>query len=92
MPIAWLPNHSICGRGGISRDFYHTSHAPYASTLYCRLYQAYASGSLLLIKHIHTLLAIADGKAVSDVAQMLTLGERPCATTSTVFSGVVSPV
>jgi hypothetical protein len=41
--------------------------------LYRRLHQAYASGSLRLVKRIHALLAIADGRAVSEVAQMLTL-------------------
>lgn len=44
--------------------------------LYRRLHQAYASGSLRLIKRIHALLAIAEGMAVSEVAQMLTLGEQ----------------
>jgi transposase len=44
--------------------------------LYRRLQQAYASGSLRLVKRIHALLAIAEGMAVSEVAQMLTLGEQ----------------
>src|SRR5919199_6969971 len=44
--------------------------------LYRRLRQAYASGSLRLVKRIHALLAIAEGMAVSEVAQMLTLGEQ----------------
>ena len=44
--------------------------------LYCRLHQAYASGSLRLIKRIHALFAIADGTAVSEVAHMLALGEQ----------------
>jgi DNA-binding NarL/FixJ family response regulator len=44
--------------------------------LYRRLRQAYASDSLRLIKRIHALLAIAEGLAVSEVAQMLTLGEQ----------------
>jgi transposase len=44
--------------------------------LYRRLHQAYASGSLRLIKRIHALLALADGMAVSEVAAMLVLGEQ----------------
>ena len=36
--------------------------------LYRRLQQAYASGSLKLIKRIHVLLALAQGQSVSDVA------------------------
>ena len=42
--------------------------------LYRRLQEAYASGSLKLIKRIHTLLALAQRQSVSDVAQMLALG------------------
>lgn len=41
-----------------------------------RLQQAYASGSLQLIKRIHALLALAQGQSVRDVAQMLALGEQ----------------
>ena len=44
--------------------------------LYRRLRHAYASGSLRLVKRIHALLAIAEGMAVSEAAQMLTLGEQ----------------
>jgi transposase len=44
--------------------------------LYRRLHQAYASGSLRLVKRIHALLALAEGTAVHDVAQMLALGEQ----------------
>ena len=44
--------------------------------LYRRLPQAYASGSLKLIKRIHVLLALAQGQSVSDVAEMLALGEQ----------------
>jgi transposase len=44
--------------------------------LYRRLHQAYASGSLRLVKRIHVLLALAEGAAVSEVAQMLALGEQ----------------
>ena len=44
--------------------------------LYRRLQQAYASGSLQLIKRIHALLALAQGQSVSDVAQRLALGEQ----------------
>lgn len=44
--------------------------------LYRRLQQAYASGSLKLVKRIHTLLALAQGQSVSAVAEMLSLGEQ----------------
>ena len=44
--------------------------------LYCRLHQAYASGSRRLLKRIPALFAIADGTAVSEVAHMLALGEQ----------------
>ena len=39
-----------------------------------RLPQAYASGSLKLVKRIHALLALAQGQSGSDVAEMLSLG------------------
>src|SRR6266853_1520553 len=41
-----------------------------------RLQQAYASGSLQLVKRIHALLALAQGQSVSEVAEMLSLGEQ----------------
>jgi transposase len=44
--------------------------------LYRRLQQAYASGSLKLVKRIHALLALAQGQSVSAVADMLSLGEQ----------------
>ena len=44
--------------------------------LYRRLQQAYASGSLKLIKRIQVLLALAQGQSVSDVAEMLSVGEQ----------------
>jgi DNA-binding NarL/FixJ family response regulator len=44
--------------------------------LYRRLHQAYASGSLRLVKRLHALLAVAEGMTVRDVAQMLGLGEQ----------------
>jgi transposase len=44
--------------------------------LYRRLQQAYASGSLKLVKRLHALLALAQGQSVSDVAEMLALGEQ----------------
>ena len=44
--------------------------------LYRRLQQAYASGSLKLVKRIHALLALAQGHSVSAVAEMLSLGEQ----------------
>jgi transposase len=44
--------------------------------LYRRLQQAYASGSLKLVKRIHALLAVAQGQSVREVAEMLALGEQ----------------
>ena len=44
--------------------------------LYRRLQQAYASGSLQLVKRIHALLALAQSQSVSEVAAMLSLGEQ----------------
>src|ERR1044071_7498029 len=44
--------------------------------LYRRLQQAYACGSLKLIKRLHVLLALAQGQSISDVAEMLALGEQ----------------
>ena len=44
--------------------------------LYRRLQQAYASGSLKLVKRLHALLALAQGQNVHEVAEMLALGEQ----------------
>ena len=44
--------------------------------LFRRLQQAYASGSLKLVKRIHALLALAEGMSVQAVAVMLGLGEQ----------------
>jgi len=44
--------------------------------LYHRLHQAYTSGALRLVKRIHVLLALADGMAVSEAADMLAVGEQ----------------
>jgi hypothetical protein len=44
--------------------------------LYRRLQQAYASGSLKLVKRLHALLALAHGQNVHEVAEMLALGEQ----------------
>lgn len=44
--------------------------------LYRRLQQASVSGSLKLVKRLHALLALAQGQSVSDVAEMLSLGEH----------------
>jgi transposase len=44
--------------------------------LYRRLQQAYASGSLKLVKRIHALLALAQDMSVREVAEMLALGEQ----------------
>jgi transposase len=45
--------------------------------LYRRLHQAYVSGLLRVVKRLHTLLAIAEGMAVHEVAPMLDLGAQP---------------
>jgi hypothetical protein len=44
--------------------------------LYRRLHQAYASGSLRLVKRIHALLAIAEGTAVREARQEHTCSAR----------------
>jgi transposase len=44
--------------------------------LYRRLQEAYANGSLKLVKRIHTLLDLAQGQSVREVADMLALGEQ----------------
>ena len=44
--------------------------------LYRRLHEAYAHGSLRVVKHLHALLALAEGMTVRDVAQMLDVGEQ----------------
>jgi transposase len=44
--------------------------------LYRRLQQAYANGSLKLVKRIHALLALAQDLSVREVAEMLALGEQ----------------
>jgi hypothetical protein len=44
--------------------------------LYRRLHQAYARGALRLGKRLPALLAVAEGMAVRDVAQMLAHGEQ----------------
>ena len=44
--------------------------------LYRRLKEAYASGSLKLVKRIHALLDLAQGQSVREVAEMLSLGEQ----------------
>lgn len=41
-----------------------------------RLHEAYASGSLKLVKRLHALLALAEGQSIRDVADMLALGEQ----------------
>ena len=44
--------------------------------LYRRLQQAYASGSLKLVRRIHALLALAQDMRVREVAEMLALGAQ----------------
>jgi transposase len=44
--------------------------------LYRRLQQAYANGSLQLVKRIHALIALAQNLSVREVAEMLALGEQ----------------
>lgn len=41
-----------------------------------RLNQAYRTGSLRLVKRIHALLSLADGKSVAEIAEILHLGEQ----------------
>ncbi len=43
---------------------------------YRRLQEAYASGSLKLVKRIDTLLALAQGQNVREVADMMAIGEQ----------------
>ena len=43
---------------------------------YRRLQEAYASGSLQLVKRIHALLALAQGQSVREGAELLALGEQ----------------
>jgi transposase len=45
-------------------------------SVYERLRQAYATGNLRLIRRIHALLQIADGQPLTNVAEMLNLGEQ----------------
>jgi len=44
--------------------------------LYRRVKEAYASDSLKLVKHIHALLALAQGQSVREVAEMMSIGEQ----------------
>jgi transposase len=44
--------------------------------LYRRLKEAYAIGSLKLVKRIHALLGLAQGQSVREVAEMLALGDQ----------------
>src|SRR5262245_5840549 len=43
---------------------------------YRRLQEAYASGSLKLVKRIHALLALAQGQSIREVAELLALGAQ----------------
>jgi len=45
-------------------------------TLLHRLYQAYAGGNIRLIRRVHCLLYLAEGKTVAEVARVLNLGEQ----------------
>jgi hypothetical protein len=76
-----LSNASETPRRNPSLGQHHPSGTLHLSSftrkqLSCRLQQAYASGSLKLIKRIHALLALAQDQSVSDVAEMLALGEQ----------------
>lgn len=51
-------------------------HNSLRKTVLERLKQAYATGSLRLVKRIHALLYLADGKMVAEVAEILHLGEQ----------------
>jgi hypothetical protein len=48
----------------------------FAAIAYRRLKEAYANGALQLVKRIHALLALAQGQSVSEVADMMPLGEQ----------------
>src|SRR5262245_52285514 len=50
--------------------------------LYRRLQQAYASGSLKLVKRLQALLALAQGQSVREVAEICRLVSKPCAITA----------
>ena len=43
-----------------------------------RLKQAYATGALRLVKRIHALLYLAEGKTVAEVAEILHLVSKQC--------------
>jgi len=62
--------------GGIPVSF--TLHlSPFTrKQLYGRLQQAYASGTLRVVKRIHVLLALAEAMSVQEVAEMSGLGEQ----------------
>ena len=66
----------MSSQGGISRVVHFTLTPFMRQQLYRRLHQAYAGGTLQLVKRIHTLLAMADGMTVCEVAQMLNIGEQ----------------
>jgi hypothetical protein len=44
--------------------------------LYRRLQHAYANGALKLVRRIHALLALAEDKSISEIAEMLNLGPQ----------------
>ena len=46
------------------------------NALFERLHRAYASGQLRLIKRIHALLYVIEGKSVAEVAEILNLSEQ----------------
>lgn len=46
------------------------------NTLLGRLHRAYAIGQLRLIKRIHALLYVIEGKPVAEVAEILDLSEQ----------------
>src|SRR5437899_98966 len=83
---------TTCLLAGVSLVTFTIRLTPFMRLQLCRrLHQAYASGSLRLVKRIHALLAIAEAMAVSEVAQWWPLVSTPYATPLTVASGVGSP-
>ncbi len=59
----------------------------YYKQLIERLHHAYANGQVRLVKRIHALLYIVDGKTVEEVAATLDLSEQSVVTTQPVPAG-----
>ncbi|MCO5209746.1 MAG: hypothetical protein M9936_08630 [Caldilinea sp.] len=57
-----------------------------------RLQQAYQSGQVRLVRRIHALLFVIEGKAIDEVATMLNLGAQTVRDYVNAFCGAVSRV